>query len=65
MKLERIEENNVVTYKRNGLVLGVIKYNHPIPPKDAFDILAKRIIHLYKNQSRNNDLTLASPLIER
>lgn len=48
MKLQRIEDQHSVAYKRNGELVGVIRYNHPAPSTDALDTLSKRILQLYK-----------------
>lgn len=48
MFLERNEINSIVTYKRNGEIVGMIIYNNADPSERAFLNLAKRISHLYK-----------------
>ncbi len=48
MQLERHENNSIVSYKRNGEIVGLIYYNHTAPSEDALRILARLISQLYK-----------------
>jgi len=54
MSLERIEDNCIVTYKRNGEVVGVVRYSRATPSNSALDGIANRIFLIYKNYLRTN-----------
>lgn len=54
MKIKRVEEQCIVTYRLNGEIVGVILYKHPTPSDEALKALSKRISHMYKESIKIN-----------
>jgi hypothetical protein len=48
--LERSENNSIVTYKRNGEVVGIIRYNCSAPSAEKLSSLSKRIAKIYREK---------------